>query len=542
MNLPLVVLIVMDGWGIAPPGPGNPIHRARLPNIKRYWAAYPHTTLSASGEAVGLPRGEIGNTETGHLNLGAGRIVYQDLLRINMSVANGSFAKNQSILEAIEHALKNNSALHLMGLVGGGGVHSNTDHLLAILRMAKDKGLGRVYVHAFTDGRDSPPNAGLTYISQIETFMDTEKIGKFVSVMGRYWAMDRDNRWDRTNTAYLALTGGVAKHTTSIKQAVQDSYDKGVSDEFINPAVLTEQNETPCLIKEDDAVIFFNFRVDRPRQLTAAFVFEDFEKEVLAKPDFDPYTEKYFKKHTVEVPRGPAFRRGPKIKNLFFVTMTEYSKAISHYAKVAFPKDTAKLPIGEVLASHDLRQLRLAESEKERFVTYYFNGQRELPFPGEARSIAPSPHVATYDLAPQMSAEETVKNFTELVTPSSGYKFVLINFANPDMVGHTGNAEAVIQACETVDSCVGRIVQRVDSLGGVTLITADHGNAEEVLTKDGQIDTEHSSNPVPFIVVGKEFVGNSDTLQTGILADVAPTVLKLLGISQPQEMTGRSLI
>jgi len=544
MNTPLVVLIVMDGWGVAPAGPGNPILQANLPNLRALWAAYPHTTLLASGEAVGLPRGEIGNTETGHLNLGAGRIVYQNLQRIDTSIANGNFFKNKSFISAVEHVKKHNSRLHLMGLVGGGGVHASTEHILALLRLCKEQGLtNNVLLHAFTDGRDSPPNAGISYISNIENFLKSEGIGKFVSVMGRYWAMDRDLRWERTKVAYEALTAGVAKHTPSIKQAIQESYNSGVTDEFIHPAMLLEKGQTPYLIQENDAVIFFNFRVDRPRQLTRAFVFEDFERESTAMDlDFDPYTEKYFKKHNVHPKSGKLFTRGEKIKNLFFVTMTEYGKPIAKYAQVAFPPEVIMTPLAEVLSIKDIQQLRLAESEKEHFVTFYFDGQRELPFPGEIKRILPSPQVTTYDLKPEMAAVEITNTCLELLKENRNYRFVLINFANPDMVGHTGNLAATKSACETVDECVGKIVKLVQNLGGVVLITADHGNAEELLKRDGSIDTEHSINPVPFILVGKEYLGQGNQLQSGVLADVAPTILKIMGFAIPTEMTGRPLI
>lgn len=544
MNAPLVVLIVMDGWGIAPPGPGNPIPESNLPNVRALWAGYPHTTLLASGEAVGLPRGEVGNTETGHLNLGAGRIVYQDLLRINLAIANGSFFKNEAFLSAIAHVKKNNSRLHLMGLIGGSGVHASNDHLLALLRMCQENGLSdNVCVHAFTDGRDSPPTAALTYIANIEAFMSSQSVGKFVSVMGRYWAMDRDQRWERTKVAYLALATGVAEHTLSIKDAIQKSYDAGVTDEFIHPSVLVEGGEPVYLVRENDAVIFFNFRIDRPRQLTRAFLFENLMEENSAiKFDFDPYLEKYYKKQNIQIQGTPVFDRPQKIKNLFFVMMTEYEKSVEEYALAAFPHEQIRLPLGEIISAQNLRQLRLAESEKERFITFYFNGQRELAFPGETRSIIPSPKVATYDLAPEMSATQLVESFNHFVTRENDFRFVLINFANPDMVGHTGNHKSTQIALETVDRCVGEIVRKVDSMGGATIITADHGNAEELLRPDGTIDTEHSKNPVPVIVVHKEFSGNPEQLQTGILADVAPTVLKLLGISKPQAMTGHSLV
>ncbi|MEK7521757.1 MAG: 2,3-bisphosphoglycerate-independent phosphoglycerate mutase [Patescibacteria group bacterium] len=544
MNSPLVVLIVMDGWGIAPAGPGNPILQANLPNLRAFWAGFPHTTLHASGEAVGLPRGEVGNTETGHLNLGAGRIVYQDLLRINTSIANGKFFQNSAFLDAIEHVKKNNSHLHLMGLVGGSGVHSSTEHLIALLRLCKEKGLSKeVLIQAFTDGRDSPPNAGHSYIQNIENFLKKENVGKLVSVMGRYWAMDRDRRWERTKVAYDALTLGVAKHTPSILQAIQESYNSGITDEFLNPAILVENGQTPHLIGENDAVIFFNFRVDRPKQLASAFLFENFQKDLQSMDiEFDPYAEKYYKKHNIQIQQTKTFPRPPKIKNLFFVTMTKYAKPLEKYSKTAFSPEIITSPLAQVLSVKDIQQLRLSESEKERFVTFYFDGQRELPFPGELKLISPSPKIATYDLCPEMSAKQITQNFINSTKGGRNFHFVLINFANPDMVGHTGNIDATRRAVETVDSCVGEIAKNVQTLGGVVLVTADHGNAEELLKNDGTIDTEHSTNPVPFIIVGNDFRGKSVTLQSGILADVAPTILKLMGITIPQEMTGRPLI
>lgn len=538
---PLVVLIVMDGWGIAPDSPGNGVTRTHTPNINKFWAAYPRTTLAASGEAVGLPRGEVGNTETGHLNLGAGRIVYQELLRINMSIANGGFFKNEAFLKAIKHCIDKKSNLHLMGLIGTGGVHSSIEHLFALLRLCKENKVKNVYLHAFTDGRDSPSKAALSYIDEVEEFMRKEEIGKVVSVTGRYWAMDRDLRWDRTAKAYFALTKGVAKHTTSLQNEIKKSYEEGITDEFINPTILTE-NGKPITIKERDSCVFFNFRIDRPRQLTKAFLLENFERDANKEIDFDPYMEKYFKKTLAHIPSSKPFERGEKIKDLLFVTMTLYSKSMTSVSEVAYPPEPVKLPLAEILSSRNIRQLRLSESEKERFVTFYFNGQRELAYPGETRTIADSPKVATYDKAPEMSADAITENFLKAVNHGETYKFVLINFANPDMVGHTGVFEATKKAIAKVDECVGRVVKKVDQLGGVTIITADHGNAEELLKADGKIDTEHSKNPVPLILVGKQFLGKSKTLPSGILADVAPTILKLLDILQPSEMTGRPLI
>lgn len=544
MAFPLVVLIVLDGWGLAPPGPGNAISEANTPNMDKFWAGFPHTQLSASGEAVGLPRGEVGNTETGHLNLGAGRIVYQDLPRINMAIADGSFFKNPAFLGAIEHARKNNSKLHLMGLLGAGGVHSSIEHLFALLRLCKEQNFKEVFVHAFTDGRDSPPNAAASYIARLEEVMKKDGVGQIASVMGRYWAMDRDLRWERTEKAYRALTAGEGRYIASAKEAINGSYEKGLTDEFINPALVTKNGSPIALVGEGDSVIFFNFRIDRPRQLTQAFVFENFEKEARQKPDFDPYIVKYKGRHLGETPQAPIFERGPKIKNLYFSTMTEYGKPLSRYVSVAFPPVSVQMPLGRVLSNYELRQLHMAESEKERFVTFYFNGQQELPFPGEVRMIIPSPKVPTYDQCPEMSSREITTAAIRLISDTAlgRYSFILVNFANPDMVAHTGNFEAAKAACSVVDECVGTIVKTVDSLDGVTIITGDHGNAEELLNADGNPHTEHTANPVPFIAVGKQFLGKGEILQSGILADVAPTVLKLLGLSQPPDMTGRPLI
>ncbi|MBI4033177.1 MAG: 2,3-bisphosphoglycerate-independent phosphoglycerate mutase [Candidatus Blackburnbacteria bacterium] len=544
MKTPLVVLVVLDGWGLAPPSPGNAISQAKTPNMQRLWALYPHTQLAAAGEGVGLPRGEAGNTETGHLNLGAGRIVYQDLLRINMAVANGTFFKNKAFLGAIEHARKNKSNLHLMGLVGAGGVHSNIDHLYALLRLSKENDFTRVFVHVFTDGRDSPPNAAISYISQLEDFMEKNKIGQIASVMGRYWAMDRDYRWERTEVSYKALTTGTGVFVSRAVEAIEKSYEKNVTDEFINPAIVVKNSLPLGIIKENDSCIFFNFRIDRPRQLTKAFVIPRFEEEAQKDWGFDPYMPKYHKTHLFEVPRVKTFKRGPKIKNLYFATMTEYGKPLDSYVSVAFPPEVVKQPLGQVLADQGKRQLRLAESEKERFVTFYFNGQREIPFLGEERLIIPSLAVSTYDQAPEMSARGITKASLENLGSfdNSKYSFILINFANADMVGHTGNLKAAIEGCGVVDECVGDIERVVTGLGGVTIITGDHGNAEQMLGGEGGMHTEHTTNPVPFIVAGEIFLGRSEVLQSGILADVAPTVLKLLDIPVPAEMTGRPLI
>lgn len=545
INLPkFVFLAVLDGWGISQEGPGNATILSESVNMRRLWVSYPHTELAASGEAVGLPHGEVGNTETGHLNLGAGRIVYQDLPRINMAIANGSFFKNPAFLKAINHAKTNNSNLHLMGLVGAGGVHSNIEHLFALLHLAKENNFTKVFLHLFTDGRDSSPTSAKTYISQVREMIQKEGLGVIASVMGRYWAMDRDLRWDRTEKAYLALTKGQGNLVKTPEEAIDISYGQGKTDEFIEPSIVTDTSGKPIsLISDNDAVIFFNFRIDRPRQLSRAFVTQDFEK---APVEFDPYSVKYTKTHLPEGPRSknPGFEKGKSLVNIFFVMMTEYSRSLFESgASVAFPPDVVQLPLGRVLSEAGLRQLRVSESEKERFVTFYFNGQREEPFIGEERIIVPSPSVPTYDLKPEMSAYETTKAVLSRLRTSLEYSFILMNFANPDMVGHTGSIGAAATACKAVDECIGQIVSFVDAYDGVLLITSDHGNAEEMINSHtGAVNTEHTGNPVPFIAVGRNYLGKARTLTTGILADVAPTVLNLLNVQVPTEMTGRDLL
>jgi len=541
-----VMLVVLDGWGIAAPSPGNPLSQTDFPNMRRFMSTFPHTQLEASGESVGLPRGEAGNTETGHLNLGAGRIVYQDLLRINMSIADGSFFNNQTLIGAIDHARVNNSNLHLMGLIGAGGVHSNIEHIYALLELAKKHEFDRVFLHLFTDGRDSPPTAAKIYLSQLRGVMSKHGIGKIASIMGRYWAMDRDLRWDRTAKAYFALTKGEGNLVKTPEEGIEMSYGQGKTDEFIDPCLICDSSGNPTgLIKENDSVIFFNFRIDRPRQLSRAFVFDDFTKANVPV-GFDPYSVKYQKSHLANnpIPAAEPFERGPKINNLFFVTMTEYGKNLSQQGvKVAFPPEIVDLPLGRVISEAGFNQLRVSESEKERFVTFYFNGQQENPFIGEERIIIPSPKVATYDLKPEMSAREITDAVLNRLNTNHDYKFVLINFANPDMVAHTGNIGAATKACQVVDECLGRLSDWVLAYGGYMLITADHGNVEEMIdSTTGSIETEHSDNPVPFVAVSSKLMGNAQVLTTGILADIAPTTLNLLGLSIPGTMTGRKLI
>lgn len=536
-----VVLVILDGWGIAGPGPGNAILLAKTPTMGMLTSAFPHTTLSAAGEAVGLPRGEDGNTETGHLNIGAGQIVFQDLPRINMSIADGTFLINPAFLNATRHAATHKSTLHLVGLLGAGGVHSAIEHLFALMRLAKVHQPLRVALHLITDGRDSPPTSALTYIAEVKRHILDVGVGSIASVMGRYWAMDRDQRWERTAKAYFALTRGEGLTATSAEEAISRSYETGKTDEFIEPTLIVDDQKKPLgIISENDAVIFFNFRIDRPRQLTKAFVLQDFEKDAY-KEDFDPYAIKYFKRHIRERQEGAAlFDRGEQIRGLYCVTMTQYESNLP--VDVAFPPLFIQMPLGRVVSDHGFRQIRIAETEKERFVTYYFNGQREEPFPGEDRVILPSPAVSTYDLTPQMATLALADLVCEKVR-SGTYQFIVVNVASPDMVAHTGNLKATMTACEAADAFLGKVFPVVLDHGSTLVVTADHGNAEELINSEThEIDTEHSDAMVPFIVAAPNFRGQPIELATGILADVAPTILDLLEIPKPSTMTGRSLL
>lgn len=531
-----VVLVILDGWGVSSGGRGNAISLARTPNMDKLWAAFPHTQLAASGEAVGLPRGEVGNTETGHLNIGAGKIIYQDLARINMSIADGSFYKNRTLLALAEHVKKNNSSLHLLGLVGAGGVHSNIEHLFSLIQFASQQKVEKVYIHLITDGRDSPPTSSKIYISQIRSIIQREQLGKFASIMGRYWAMDRDKRWDRTLRAYNMLTKGEGHLYKTPEEAIEDSYKTGKTDEFIEPSLMMNTDGQPIsLIKDNDAVLFFNFRVDRPRQLSRAFTFES-ENDIVG---IDLSEDRSIIKR-VEV--SQSFPRGEKIKNLFFATMTEYEKSLTAMgAHPVFPPVVVDMPIGAVFSHNNMKQLRVAESEKERFVTYYFNGQRQTTYPGEDHLIIPSPKVPTYDKKPEMSAREVTDQLLKKLVEET-YAFVVVNFANADMVGHTGNIAATVKAVETIDECIGRISRHILSYGGNLVITADHGNAESMLGSSGEMITEHTDNPVPFIVVSSKFQFKPITLPSGILGDVAPTILKLIDLPVPSSMIGRDLL
>lgn len=533
------VLVIVDGWGLAPSGPGNAVSLAKLKHLPQLWSKYPHGKLVASGEAVGLPKGEDGNTETGHLNIGAGRVVYQDLPRINMAIADGSFFQNEAFLSSISHVEGHMSNLHLIGLIGSGGVHSNMEHLFALMWFTKNSGFSRVFLHLITDGRDSPPKSAVTYIRQVEDEIRHVGIGKIASVIGRYYAMDRDQRWERTEKAYLALTEGKGHQADSAASAIEQAYQRNETDEFIGPSIIFEKGQPVSLVKNNDAMIFFNYRIDRPRQLTKAFVLPDFSEKAKLS-GYDPYAIKYYKKHSPLQESHEPFKRNIFLENFFFVTMTEYEKKMP--AAVAFPEQVVINPFGKIIADAGLKQLRVSETEKERFVTYYFNGQREEPFAGEEHLIVPSAKVPTYDLKPEMSAFETTEQLLKRIATGM-YDVVIINYANPDMVAHTGNIPAAIKACEVTDECVGKLVANVLARDGACIITSDHGNVEEMIDPVTQgVDTEHSTYPVPVICVSKELEGKSQELPSGMLADVAPTALSMIGLSIPTTMNGRNLL
>jgi 2,3-bisphosphoglycerate-independent phosphoglycerate mutase len=519
-----VILVIIDGFGIAPGTDGNAIRAAKMPVLQKLIESYPAMTLRASAEAVGLSWGEMGNSEVGHLTIGSGRIFYQSYPRISMSIENGEFFENAALVDAIEHAKKTGGTLHLMGLVSPGAVHASDEHLYALLRLCKRKKFDRVAVHAFLDGRDTIFNSAVGFIESLEKNMAELKIGKIATLSGRFYAMDRDNRWDRIQKAYDAMVLGTADATaTSATQAISESYARSVFDEEFVPTVITKNGKPIATVKDHDACIFFNFRPDRARELTKAFVL----------PSFDKF------------PRTP-------INDLSFTTFTEYEKDLPVH--IAYPPQLIESCLARVISDAGLRQLHIAETEKYAHVTFFLNGMNEAEYPGEDRAIIPSPRVSTYDKAPEMSALQISERVAQEVVKGQ-YDFIVLNFANPDMVGHTGDEKATIVACETVDKAIGQIVDAAFGVGGAVLITADHGNAEEVKNlTTGEIDKEHSTNPVPFIIAGKAFEGlkapTGDVLggdlaltpPVGMLADVAPTVLKLLNLPIPQDMTGRPLI
>ena len=502
-----VTMVIMDGFGIAAAKPGNAVAAAATPVLDKLFGTCPNTTLSASGEDVGLPDGQIGNSEVGHTNIGAGRVVYQDLPKITRDIGTGAFFSNATLISAVRSMKETGGALHLMGLVSPGGVHSHIDHLFALIELAKKNGLDKVFIHCFTDGRDVPPDSGK---GSIEACVDKCRelgVGKIATVIGRFYAMDRDNRWERVEKAYNALVYGEGAREPDPARAMQASYDEGVTDEFIMPVVCDPDG----MIKEGDSIIFFNFRPDRARELTRAFV----------EPDFSGFVRKngYFPVN--------------------FTCMTQYDEKITGVA-IAYPPDFPDQTLGEVIAGLGLKQLRIAETEKYAHVTFFFSGGNEQPFAGEERILIPSPReLPTYDLIPEMSAYKVAEN-TRAEILSGKHDLVVVNFANCDMVGHTGDYNAAVKAVQSVDECVGIVLSAVEEIGGYLLVTSDHGNAEVMYAEDGvHPHTAHTVNPVPLILSGR--AGNV-TLRSGKLADIAPTILDLMGLEKPASMTGKSLL
>ncbi|MDO4278817.1 MAG: 2,3-bisphosphoglycerate-independent phosphoglycerate mutase [Lachnoclostridium edouardi] len=505
-----VVLMILDGYGLNNNCDHNAVCQGKTPVMDQLMSQCPFVKGNASGMAVGLPEGQMGNSEVGHLNMGAGRIVYQELTRITKSISDGDFFENQAFLEAVKNCKENHSALHMFGLVSDGGVHSHNTHIYGLLELAKRNGLEKVYVHCFLDGRDTPPASGKDFVAELEEKMKEIGVGEVASVMGRYYAMDRDNRWDRVEMAYKVLTEGTGEAADSAVDGIQASYDNGKTDEFVVPFAVTKNGRPTAVIKDHDSVIFFNFRPDRAREITRAFCDDDFQ----------------------------GFERGSRL-DLVYVCFTDYDETIGNKL-VAFHKQTITNTFGQFLADHGLTQARIAETEKYAHVTFFFNGGVEEPNKGEDRILVKSPKVATYDLQPEMSAPQVCDKLVEAIE-SGKYDVIIINFANPDMVGHTGVEGAAIKAIETVDACVGRTVDAIKKADGVMFICADHGNAEQLVDYEtGEPFTAHTTNPVPFILV------NADPAyklrEGGCLADIAPTLIELMGMEQPEEMTGKSLL
>ena len=507
MNRKPVMLMILDGFGINPNEKGNAVAIANTPNIDKLKKTWPTTIIHTSGLDVGLPEGQMGNSEVGHTNIGAGRIVYQDLTRITKSIEDGDFFSIKEFADAIDNCKKNNSNLHIMGLLSDGGVHSHIRHLVALLEFAKRKDFENVYVHCFMDGRDTPPTSGEGYIAKLEEKMKEKGVGKIATIEGRFYAMDRDKRWNRVKEAYDAMVNGVGEEATSALGAIEASYQKEVFDEFVKPTVICNGDSPVATIKDNDSVIFFNFRPDRAREITRTLVDKDFN-------EFET-----------------------KKMNLFFVCFTQYDETMPN-VKIAFEPETLVNTFGEYISKKGLKQLRIAETEKYAHVTFFFNGGEEKEYEGEDRILVPSPKVETYDLKPEMSALEVTDKVVEAIN-SGKYDSIILNYANPDMVGHTGSLEAAVKAVETIDGCVGKVVEAIEKQNGVLIITADHGNAEQMIDyKTGEPQTAHTTNPVPLILVGLEGV----KLKEGKLADLAPTMLDIMGLEKPQEMTGESLI
>ena len=499
-----VLLCILDGWGISNDTKYNAVYSANTPNYDNFMKNMSHTTIHADGLNVGLPEGQMGNSEVGHLNIGAGRIVYQELTRINKAIAEGDFFKNEEFLNAINHVKKNNSSLHIYGLVSSGGVHSAMNHLEALIKMAADNGLSDVYVHAFLDGRDTPPESAETFLAEVEETLKKYNLPKIASIIGRYWAMDRDKRWDRIEKAYNCLVLGEGNSAENSKEAILNSYKNGKTDEFVEPVNIGGKR-----ISDNDAVIFFNYRPDRAREITRAMALKDFD----------------------------GFNRKKVLNNLYYVCMTQYDETFG--LPIAFKPQKLVNILGEVLDANNIKQFRTAETEKYAHITFFFNGGVEEPNKLETRKLVASPKVATYDLKPEMSAYEVCDNVLEALD-NKDYGFILVNFANPDMVGHTGVMEAAVKACSAVDECVGKIAEKALKNGVKMIITADHGNAEWMFNEQTNApQTAHTTNIVPFIVVDNN---KYNLKETGALCDIAPTILDLMGIKQPSEMTGHSMI
>ena len=503
MNKTPTTLIIMDGFGLRRETAGNAIAAANTPRLDQFFQEYAHTELSASGLDVGLPAGQMGNSEVGHTNIGAGRVVFQDLPRISKSIEDGDFFENPAYLDAMRACRENGSALHLMGLLSDGGVHSHIDHLFALMKMAKEQGLERVYIHAFLDGRDVSPTSGADYVTRTVEKCRELGVGKIATLMGRFYAMDRDKRWDRVQKAYDAIACGEGTFEADAAEAVQKSYDAGVTDEFVVPVVCVKNAQ----VRDNDSIIFFNFRPDRAREISRCFVDEDF----------------------TDIQRRTGFL------SVDFVCTTEYDATLPNVT-VAYPHQKLVNTFGEYISKLGLTQLRIAETEKYAHVTFFFNGGVEEVFPGEDRCLIPSPKVATYDLQPEMSAYQVTEEAVKRIE-SGAYDVVILNFANCDMVGHTGVYDAACKAVSTVDECVNRVVEATSKMGGVSLITADHGNAERMSDANGEPFTAHTTNLVPFYIVGA-----SVQLRDGRLADIAPTMLDLMGLEKPSEMDGKTLI
>lgn len=499
-----VILIIMDGWGLGQVKSSDAIQNARTPFVNSLYSKYPNTTLITCGEVVGLPDGQMGNSEVGHLNLGAGRIVYQELQRINVAIRSGEFAANKALLDSIRYARENNKTLHLIGLVSDGGVHAHIEHLKALTSLFKQEMLDKVLIHAFTDGRDTDPKSGLGYLSELQQHL-SQSTGSIASVTGRYYAMDRDKRWERVKIAYDALVNGIGEQADDILAAVKKSYDNGVTDEFIKPIINASLQNVK--ISDGDAVLCFNFRTDRCREITEALTQTDM-------PDF-----------------------GMKTLGLHYTTMTQYDHKFKN-VHVVFENDDLKNTLGEILEQHGKKQIRIAETEKYPHVSFFFSGGREVPFNGEHRIMVPSPKVATYDLQPEMSAVEVTDAIVKEINNRS-VDFICLNYANADMVGHTGVWEAIIKAVETVDQCVERVVTASLNNGYTVFLTADHGNADYAINEDGTPNTAHTLNPVPFFIIDNQWKGS---IKAGKLGDIAPTILTMMNIPVPKEMTGNILI